>query len=62
MTKKEDAFNESCIESYFCRKVENYKLQDKKANREIPKNGYMNAEWFIKISTINVITVVAVLY
>eukprot|EP00438_Fugacium_kawagutii_P013577 Skav212334 [mRNA] locus=scaffold5228:693:3725:+ [translate_table: standard] len=45
---KEDAFNKRCIESYFCRKVENYKLQDKKANREIPKNGYMNAEWFIK--------------
>ena len=59
---KEYAFNERCIESYFCRKVENYKLQDKKANREIPKNGCMNADWFIKISTINVITLVAVLH
>lgn len=44
---KEDTFNKRCIESYFCRKVENYKLHAKKANREIPKNGYMNAEWFI---------------
>ena len=33
--------------SYFERKVENYKLQERKAKREIPKEGYVNADWFL---------------
>ena len=34
--------------SYFNRKIENYKLQDRKGKRQIPKEGYVNAEWFLK--------------
>lgn len=43
-----DEFNEKCIMSYFDRKIETYKLQDRKAHRNIPKQGYVNAEWFCK--------------
>ena len=44
-----DGFNEQCIKSYFARKIVNYKEQDKKAKREIPKNNYVNVnvQWFI---------------
>ena len=42
-----DSFNEACIRSYFGRKIENYKLQDRKAKREIPKKGYVDVQWFI---------------
>lgn len=42
-----DTFNEACIRSFFNRKVENYKLQDRKARRTIPKEGYVDAQWFI---------------
>ena len=34
--------------SYFNRKIENYRLQDKKGKRLIPKEGYVNTEWFLK--------------
>ena len=43
----EDEFNKQNILSYFNRKVENYKVQDKKAKRNIPNEGYVNAQWFI---------------
>ena len=33
--------------SYFNRKIENYKLQDRKGKRLIPKEGYVNTEWFL---------------
>ena len=36
---------------YFNRKVENYKLQDRKGKRQIPQQGYVNAEWFLKNKT-----------
>ena len=41
-----DDFNEQCIKSYFERKILNYKEQDKQAKRTIPKEGYVNAQWF----------------
>ena len=43
-----DDFNQRLIMSYFNRKIENYKLQDRKGKRQIPKEGYVNAEWFLK--------------
>ena len=43
-----DDFNQKLIMSYYNRKIENYKLQDRKAHRNIPKQGYVNAEWFLK--------------
>ena len=42
-----DEFNEKCIMSYFERKIEAYKLQDRKAKRKIPKEGYVNGQWFL---------------
>ena len=42
-----DEFNKQNTISYFERKIEAYKEQDKKAKRNIPKAGYVNAEWFI---------------
>ena len=42
-----DSFNEQCIMSYFDRKIENYRLQDRKAKRKIPKEGYVNTQWFL---------------
>ena len=44
----EDEFNKQNIISYFNRKIENYKLQDRKAKREIPKDGYVNTKWFME--------------
>ena len=44
---KDDELNKKLIMSYFERKVENYKLQDRKAHRQIPKEGYVNADWFL---------------
>ena len=41
-----DEFNEKCIMSYFERKISNYKEQDRKAKRTIPKEGYVNTQWF----------------
>ena len=35
-------FNKRNMLSYFNRKIENYKLLDKKAKREIPKDGNVN--------------------
>ena len=43
-----DDFNQKLIMSYFNRKVENYRLQDKKGKRQLPKQGYVNTEWFLK--------------
>ena len=43
-----DDFNQKLIMSYFNRKLENYKLQDRKGKRQISKKGYANAEWFLK--------------
>ena len=42
-----DEFNRKCIMSYFERKVEKYKLQDRTAKRKIPRDGYVNVEWFL---------------
>ena len=57
----DDVFNQKCIMSYFERKILNYKEQDRKAKRTIPKEGYVNAQWFLNIiSQINVITADAV--
>ena len=39
-----DDFNQKLIMSYFNRKIENYKLQDGKGKRQVPKKGYVNAE------------------
>ena len=41
-----DKLNEQFINSYFERKILNYKEQDKKAKRNIPKEGYVNVQWF----------------
>ena len=43
-----DDFNQKLIMSYLNRKIENYKLQDRKGKRQIPKQGYVNTEWFLK--------------
>ena len=43
-----DDFNQKLIMSYYNRKIENYKLQDRKGKRQIPKEGYVNTEWFLK--------------
>ena len=43
----DDELNEKFIMSYFERKIENYKFQDRKDNREIPKECYVNKQWFI---------------
>ena len=40
---KDDEFNKQNIISYFERKVEAYKSQDRAGKRHIPKNGYVNA-------------------
>ena len=48
-----DDFNQKLIMSYFNRKIENYKLQDRKGKRQIPKEGYVNTEWFLKNITNN---------
>ena len=50
---KEDDFNKQNIISYFNRKIENYKMQDRKAKREIPKEGYVNVQWFMDNVTKN---------
>ena len=39
--------------NYLNRKVENYKLQDRKGKGQIPKQGYVNAEWFLNNVTKN---------
>ena len=44
---KDDEFNKQNIISYFERKIEAYKTQDRTAKRSIPKVGYVNVEWFI---------------
>ena len=44
---KDDEFNKQNIISYFERKIEAYKSQDRAGKRHIPKNGYVNAEWFL---------------
>ena len=50
---KDDELNKKLIMSYFERKVENYKLQDRKSKREIPKEGYVDTDWFLKNITNN---------
>ena len=42
-----DDFNQKLIMSYYNRKIESYKLQDRKANKQIPKEGYVNTDWFL---------------
>ena len=43
----DDVFNQKCILSYFERKILNYREHDRKAKRTIPKEGYVNAQWFL---------------
>ena len=42
-----DELNMQNIRSYFNRKVENYKKQDRKSKRVIPKENYVNTQWFL---------------
>ena len=42
-----DDFNQKLIMSYYNRKIESYRLQDRKGGRQIPKEGYVNTEWFL---------------
>ena len=42
-----DEFNQKTIMSHFERKIMNYKEQDRTAKRKIPKDGYVNAQWFL---------------
>ena len=44
---KNDEFNYKCMMSYYERKIANYKEQDRKAKRKIPKEGHVNVEWFL---------------
>jgi hypothetical protein len=44
---KDDELNKQNILSYFNRKIEIYKVQDRKAKKDIPKEGYVNEQWFI---------------
>ena len=44
----DDSLDQQLVMSYFERKVENYKLQDRKAEQQVPKQGYVNAERFLK--------------
>ena len=46
-TNKDDEFNKSNVISYFERKIEAYKTQDRVAKRNIPKTGYVNTDWFV---------------
>ena len=43
----DDELNEKFIMNYFERKIENYKIQDKNNKFTIPKEGYVNKQWFI---------------
>ena len=38
-------FNHECMKSYYERKIENYKQQDRKAKRKIPIHNYVNTQW-----------------
>ena len=44
-----DEFNYKCMKSKYERKNENYKQQDRKAKRTIPKEGYVNVKCFLII-------------
>ena len=46
-TDKNDDLNKQFIMSYFERKNENYKIQDRSVKRKLPKQGYVNSQWFI---------------
>ena len=46
-TDKDYELNKQFIMSYFDRKIENYKMQDRSAKRKIPKEGYVDSKWFI---------------
>ncbi|MFM7981404.1 MAG: C-terminal helicase domain-containing protein, partial [Candidatus Fonsibacter sp.] len=43
----ESAENETNMIQYFARKVDNYKLQDKKANRSIDQASFITKEWLM---------------
>jgi hypothetical protein len=43
----DEEFNKKLINSYFERKIKNYKAQDREAEREISKDNYINADWFM---------------
>ena len=47
-SKDTDSLDQQLVMSYFERKVENYKLQERKAEQQVPKQGYVNAERFLK--------------
>ena len=49
----DDEFNMNNIISYFERKIENYKTQDRKNKFVIPKEGYVNKQWIINNITNN---------
>jgi hypothetical protein len=43
---EEPTDDDNLLSSYFKKKIENYKKQDKEAKRKIPKDNYINVEWF----------------
>ena len=43
----ENEFNKPCITSYFNKRVEQYKIQDRKGKRDIPNEDYIHARWFM---------------
>ena len=42
-----DEFNTKCIISYYDRKIENHRVQDRTAKRTIPKEGDVNTQWLL---------------
>ena len=47
-TEGENELNEATLHKYWLNKINAYKLQDQKANREIDDSKYINPSWFIK--------------
>ena len=44
---KYDEFSYNSMISFYERKITNYREQDRKAKRKIPKEGYVNIQWFL---------------
>ena len=44
----ENELNETTLHKYWLNKVNTYKLQDQKANREINESKYVDPSWFMK--------------
>lgn len=46
-----DEFIYECTKSYYERNIENYKQQDGKAKRKIPRDSYVNVQWLLHRTT-----------